>query len=78
MEDKRIRKFFRPNEANIEQNYNANWLQKIIAVCIKIGISKREFLNDYYIDEIPLIMQEYAELNKVQNQDEQEVGAEDF
>ncbi len=78
MEDKWIRKFFRPNEANIEQNYNANWLQRTIAICVKIGISKREFLNDYYPDEIPIIMEEYAELNKVQDKDEQEVGAEDF
>ena len=78
MEDKWIRKFFRSNEANIEQNYNANWLQRTIAICVKIGISKREFLNDYYPDEIPIIMEEYAELNKVQDKDEQEVGAEDF
>lgn len=35
-------------------------------------------MEDYYIDEIPLIMQEYAELNKVENKDEQTVGAEDF
>ena len=33
-------------------------------------------MEDYYIDEI--IMQEYAELNKVENKDEEEVGAEDF
>lgn len=33
-------------------------------------------MEDYYIDEIPLIMQEYAELNK--SKDEEEVGAEDF
>ena len=34
-------------------------------------------MEDYYVDEIPLIMQEYAELNKVENKEE-EVGAEDF
>ena len=78
MEDKRIRKFFRPNEANIEQNYNANWLQRTIAICIKIGISKKEFMEDYYPDEIPVIMQEFAELNRVQSSDEETVDAEDF
>lgn len=35
-------------------------------------------MEDYYIDEIPLIMQEYVELNKVESKDEEEVGAEDF
>jgi len=35
-------------------------------------------LEDYYPDEIAIIMQEYAELNKVENKDEEEVGAEDF
>lgn len=35
-------------------------------------------MEDYYIEEIPIVMQEYAELNKVNNTDEEEVGAEDF
>lgn len=35
-------------------------------------------MEEYYIDEIPLIIQEYAELNKIQDRDEQEVEAEDF
>jgi len=35
-------------------------------------------MEDYYINEIPIVMQEYAELNKVENKDEEEVGAEDF
>lgn len=35
-------------------------------------------MEDYYINEIPLIMKEYAELNKVENKDETVVGAEDF
>ena len=78
MENEWIRKFFRANEANNEQDYNPNWLQRTIAICIKIGISKKEFLEDYYIDEIPIIMQEYAQLNKVEGKDEEEVEAEDF
>lgn len=35
-------------------------------------------MEDYYIDEIPLIMQEYAELNKVENKNEEVVAADDF
>lgn len=35
-------------------------------------------MEDYYPDEIPIIMQEYAELNKVERTDEEIVGAEDF
>lgn len=35
-------------------------------------------MEDYYIDEIPIIMQEYAELSKVQNSDEEIVSADDF
>lgn len=35
-------------------------------------------MEEYYIDEIPLIMQEYADLSKAEDTDEQEVGAEDF
>lgn len=35
-------------------------------------------MEDYYIDEIPLIMQEYAELNKVENKGEEVVAADDF
>ena len=34
-------------------------------------------MEDYYIEEIPIVMQEYAELNKV-NGEEEEVGAEEF
>lgn len=35
-------------------------------------------MEDYYPDEISIIMQEYAELNKVQNNNEEEVSAENF
>lgn len=35
-------------------------------------------MEDYYIDEIPIIMQEYAELNKATDSNDEEVGAEDF
>lgn len=78
MEVKRVRKFFRRNEVNDEQDYDPNWLQKTIAICIKIGISKREFLEDYYPNEIPIIMEKYAELNKTTDSQEKTVSAEDF
>lgn len=35
-------------------------------------------MEDYYIDEIPIVMKEYAELNKVENIDEEEVTADEF
>ncbi len=35
-------------------------------------------MQDYYIDEIPLIMEEYSELNKIDGKEDEEVGAEEF
>lgn len=35
-------------------------------------------MEDYYPDEISIIMEEYSKLNKVENKDEEEVDAEDF
>ena len=35
-------------------------------------------MEDYYPDEISIIMEEYAELNRVNNKDEIEVSADDF
>ena len=61
-----------------EKYHNPNWLQEIIVVCNKIGISKSELLNNYYVDEIPIIFEKYAELSKTTNKDEIEVSAEDF
>ena len=78
MGDKQFKRFFRPSEAVNTEIDRVNWLQRTIAICIKIGISKKEFMEDYYIDEIPLIMQEYAELSKIQNSDEEIVAADDF
>lgn len=39
----------------------------------KIGISKRQLLEDYYYDEIPIIFEKYAELNNPKEKVE-EVG----
>ena len=76
--DKQIRKFFRTNEASNEKLNDPNWLQEIIVVCNKIGISKSELLNNYYIDEIPIIFEKYTELSKSTNSDEIEVTADNF
>ena len=35
-------------------------------------------MEDYYPDEIPIIMNEYAELNKTSKRDEEIVSAEEF
>lgn len=35
-------------------------------------------MEDYYPEEIALVMQEYAELNKVENKDEEIVEADEF
>ena len=35
-------------------------------------------MEDYYPNEIPIIMREYAELNKIENADTEVVEAEDF
>jgi hypothetical protein len=37
----------------------------------KIGITKRQLLEDYYYDEIPIIFEKYAELNNAKEKDEQ-------
>ena len=76
--DKQIRKFFRPNEASDSRTNDPNWLQEIIVVCNKIGISKSELLNNYYVDEIPIIFEKYVEMNKNTDKDGIEVTAENF
>jgi hypothetical protein len=67
LEAKRYAKFFQrcaegdkpeqPDEAD------EHWFQELIVVAGKIGISKRQLLEDYYYDEIPIIFEKYAELN---------------
>jgi len=39
------------------------WLQKIIAAAQSIGIGKRALMEDYYLDEFMVILQEH---NKMQ------------
>ncbi len=50
-----------------------HWFQELIVVAGKIGISKRQLLEDYYYDEIPIIFEKYAELNNPKEKVE-EVG----
>ena len=50
-----------------------HWFQELIVVAGKIGITKRQLLEDYYYDEIPIIFEKYAELNNPKEKDE-EVG----
>lgn len=35
----------------------------MIAAGLKIGIGKRELLEDYYLDELPLIFEQYSALS---------------
>ncbi len=37
------------------------WLQRLIATGLKIGISKRELMEDYYPDELSLIFEAYVD-----------------
>ena len=39
------------------------WLQKLIACALAVGISKRELLEDYYIDEIPEIFKAWNRIH---------------
>jgi len=41
-----------------------HWFQELIVVAGKIGISKKQLLEDYYYDEIPIIFEKYSQLGK--------------
>jgi len=44
-------------------------------VCARaIGISKRELLEDYYYDEIPMIFKKYNELHNTDKEKDEVVG----
>lgn len=40
------------------------WFQELIVISGKIGITKKQLLEDYYYDEIPIIFGKYNELSK--------------
>jgi len=53
----------------------------LIAAGLAMGIGKRELFRDYYLDEIFVILQEYARLKAPAGEDEEEtqyVYADDF
>lgn len=61
----------------------------MIAACLKLGIGKRELLEDYYLDELPILFEAYEALYKGADQDNRdgtkeeqtidtEVGLEEF
>lgn len=52
------------------------WLQKLIVCCLKIGISKRELFEDYYIDELEHIFEQYNSFN--QEDEVTYVGVDEF
>ena len=74
MEDKRYAKFFQRcaegNKSEQPDEADEHWFQELIVVAGKIGISKRQLLEDYYYDEIPIIFEKYAELNNPKEKDE--------
>lgn len=57
---------------------NDAWFQGLIAAGLKIGISKRELLEDYYPDELALVFSEYARLSGPPEEREEEVYGEDL
>ena len=45
------------------------WLQRWIAIAESIGIGKKELLEDYYLDEFLAVMDAYAEMHKIEHED---------
>ena len=59
------------------------WLQKIIVLCLGVGIGKRELFEDYYFDEVIVVLGEHYKRDKneegsPQVEEVEEVGAEGF
>lgn len=55
-----------------------SWFQGLIAAALSIGISKRELLNDYYMDEIGLIFEAWNRLHDPNREETEEVEAAEF
>ncbi len=51
------------------------WFQRLIASALSIGISKRELLEDYYMDEIGEVIRAWNNLHGAGDQEEQVDGA---
>lgn len=43
---------------------NEAWFQRLIAAGLKMGISKRELLEDYYPGELAVVFAQYAALGE--------------
>ena len=57
------------------------WLQRVIIIALKIGISKKELFEDYYFDEIGIIFSQYhsrSEAGEENGPEIVEIGAEEF
>lgn len=52
-----------------------NWLQGLIASALMMGISKRELLEDYYLDEILEIMKEWNRLHGAESSEPEPLDA---
>lgn len=50
-----------------------HWFQGLIAAALSIGISKRELLNDYYMDEIGPVFEEWNRLHDPDREETEEV-----
>ena len=50
------------------------WLQRLIAGALGMGISKRDLLEDYYVDEIAPVLEAWAALHGAGEGEEQVDG----
>ena len=60
------------------EDFDPNWLQRLIVCCMSIGISKSELFAHYYFEEIPLIFEAYNTLHDHDDNAPAEVSAEGF
>lgn len=57
---------------------NETWLQDLIVAALEIGISKKEFMEDYYFDEMSLIFESYNKMHTSKADDIEEVYWDDI
>lgn len=61
-----------PKDKKLDLDY---WLQRLIACCLSMGISKRDLFNDYYMDEIGEIIFEHNEMHRTKEEPDVEVAS---
>ena len=71
LENQRAERFFQERvgadkEKAADTKY---WLQRWIAIAESIGIGKKELLEDYYLDEFLAVMDAYAQMHKIERED---------